>query len=250
MKSWVDRITGWGQVACIIILLIAIFDKLRSASTPDARRRLRVLAVGSGLSLGPLLIMFGVLPLFGYPFHNGLLFQIAVPFLALFPLTLAYVVVVQRAMDIGVLLRAGTKYLLAKATLTVVEISIAVLLVWRFLVPMVRQQHYETTNVILLAAIIAVLLAAFVMRDRLSGRLRRWLDRKFFREAYEAELVLSELSEHARTFAEKGPLLETVSRRISEVLHVPPGCGLATGKQRIPLTAGRRLPDRGAGASG
>ncbi|MDQ2712095.1 MAG: hypothetical protein M3Y24_07680 [Acidobacteriota bacterium] len=34
-----------------------------------------------------------------------------IPFLALFPLTLAYVLIVQRAMDIRILLRMGTKYL-------------------------------------------------------------------------------------------------------------------------------------------
>lgn len=210
MKSGMDWIAGWGQVACVMVFLIAIFDKLRSASTPDARRRLRVLAVGSALSLGPLLILFGILPHFGYSVHRGKLFEVAVPLLALFPVTLAYVLVVQRAMDIGVLLRMGTKYLLAKATLMVTEIAVAGFLLWRF-----------AANPIPVAIIVALLLAAFVMRDSLSSRLRSWLDRKFFREAYNAELVLSELSEHTRNFAEKGPLIEAVSRRISEVLHVP-----------------------------
>jgi sigma-B regulation protein RsbU (phosphoserine phosphatase) len=35
-----------------------------------------------------------------------------VPVLSLFPLTLAYVLIVQRAMDVRILLRMGTKYLL------------------------------------------------------------------------------------------------------------------------------------------
>jgi phosphoserine phosphatase RsbU/P len=221
MESWMDRITGWGQTACVVLFLAAIFDKLRSASTPDARRRLRVLAIGSGLSLGPLLILFGILPHFGYSVHHGKLFEVAVPLLALFPVTLAYVLVVERAMDIGVLLRIGTKYLLAKATLAILEIAVAAFLVLRFLVPMMQRKQFEAVNVILLAAMVALLLAAFVTRDSLSSRLRKWLDRKFFREAYNAELVLSELSEHARSFTEKGPLIETISRRISEVLHVP-----------------------------
>ena len=34
----------------------------------------------------------------------------------------------------------------------------------------------------------------FVMRNNLGQRAQRWLDRKFFREAYDSELVLSELS--------------------------------------------------------
>ncbi len=221
VKWWTDQIIGGGQAACIILFLVAIFDKLRSASTPDARRRLRVLAIGSGLSLVPLLIMFGVLPFFGYSFHRGFLFSISIPFFILFPLTLAYVLIVQRAMDLRVLVRMGTKYLLAQATLNGLLVLIAGFLVLRFIVPMIQQKQHQTTNLILVGAIIGLLLWAFAGSNSLSNRLQKWLDRKFFREAYDAEVVLSELSEHARKLTEKGPLLETVSRRISEVLHVP-----------------------------
>ncbi len=220
-KRWSDQIEGWAGAACIVIFLIAIFDKLRSASTPDARRRLRVLAIGSALSLGPMLIMFGLLPFFGYSFHHGFLFMVSIPFFVLFPLTLAYVLIVQRAMDLRVLLRMGTKYVLAQATLNVLLILIAGILVLRFFVPMIEQKQHQTVNLILVGAIIALLIWAFTGSDSLSNRLRKWLDRKFFREAYNAEVVLSELSEHTRRLPSKEQLIETVSRRISEVLHVP-----------------------------
>ncbi len=219
-RWWTDEIKGWAGLACILIFLIAIFGKLRSASTPDARRRLRVLAWGSGLSLGPLLIMFGLLPLFGYSFHYGSQFAITIPFFVLFPLTLAYVLVVQRAMDLRVLLRMGTKYVLAQATLNVLLILIAGVLVLRFIVPTLEQKQHQTVNLILIGAIAALLLWSFAGSNSLSTRLRRWLDTKFFREAYNAEIVLSDLSEQARRLPEKGLLIETVARRISEVLHV------------------------------
>jgi len=51
--------------------------------------------------------------------------------------------------------------------------------------------------------------------------LRRWIDKRFFREAYDAEHILSELASSVRTMLEVGPLLETVTKRISETLHVP-----------------------------
>ncbi|HST23919.1 MAG TPA: SpoIIE family protein phosphatase, partial [Blastocatellia bacterium] len=60
----------------------------------------------------------------------------------------------------------------------------------------------------------------FTMR-RLGERLAAWLDRRFFREAYNAEQILSELSENVRTMVETRPLIETVAERISESLHVP-----------------------------
>jgi hypothetical protein len=77
---WNGRIANWTLVVCVVVFLIALFDKLRSASTQDARRRLRVLATGSGLSLGPLLLMFGLLPYIGQDPHHGSMFEMAVPF--------------------------------------------------------------------------------------------------------------------------------------------------------------------------
>ncbi len=221
VDQWNDRLGGSLSVICIVLFLIALFDKLRSASTPDARRRLRVLAIGSGLSLVPLLIVFGLGPHFGINAHSGDWFLAVVPLVALFPLTLAYVLIVQRAMDVNILLRMGTKYLLARATLLMLELGIAAFVLIRFVLPMIQRKQHEVLDLILLAAIIAALFWAFATRDSLSYRLQRWLDRKFFREAYNSEVVLSELSGQARQLTEKQVLIDTVLRRISEVLHVP-----------------------------
>jgi hypothetical protein len=61
-------------------------------------------------------IILSVLPVFGMDPHHGKWFS-AVPFLALFPLTLAYVLIVQGAMDVRILLRIGTKFLFGMASL-------------------------------------------------------------------------------------------------------------------------------------
>ncbi len=53
-----------------------------------------------------------------------------------------------------------------------------------------------------------------------TTRLSAWIDRKFFREVYSTEQVLSELSEQAGRFTETRPLLETITRRIAGTLHV------------------------------
>lgn len=62
--------------------------------------------------------------------------------------------------------------------------------------------------------------AALTIR-RGADRLRTWIDRRFFREAYNAEQVLSELSDHVRGIVETRPLIETVATRISDTLHIP-----------------------------
>lgn len=224
-EGFADKVSGWGMVVCIVLFLTAIFDKLRSASSPDARRRLRILAVGSAISLIGMVIMHGLLPKLNYSLPEWLQLCIEIPIFILFPLTLAYVVVVQRAMDIRILLRMGTKYLLAKATLVVIQVGFVLILVFGLMIPTI-QRHSHKSALIAIALVTGAI--AFLVRRSATGRrmsiwnrLHRWVDRKFFREAYNAEIVLSELSEHARRFTERDPLIETVCRRISEVLHVP-----------------------------
>jgi phosphoserine phosphatase RsbU/P len=54
-----------------------------------------------------------------------------------------------------------------------------------------------------------------------ADRLRRWIDRRFFREAYEADKILADLAARVRTMVETGPLLETVASRVADAMHVP-----------------------------
>jgi phosphoserine phosphatase RsbU/P len=139
--DWTDLMTGWLDALCVILFLAALIDKLLTSSTPDAKRRVRVLAFGSVFSLGPLTVIFGVLPRFGIDPHHGKWFEIVVPFVAIFPITLAYVVIVQRAMDVRILLRMGTKYLLAKATIVGLEIAAGGAVVFGVLVPMMQGKN-------------------------------------------------------------------------------------------------------------
>ena len=221
VEIWNDRVSSWIEVLCVLLFLVALFDKLRSVSTADARRRLRVLAIGSGLSLGPLLIIFVVVPWFGMDPHHGKWFGFIVPIVAIFPLTLAYVLIVQRAMDVRVLLRMGTKYLLARATIMAIEVAIVGFVLLRFVVPMMDRRDHRVLTFVLLAVCIGALFQIFILRGSLSQRLQRWLDRKFFREAYNSEAVLSQLSDEVRQLTDRGALVDIVLRRVSEVLHVP-----------------------------
>ena len=220
LQRMTDRASGWLGVICIAFFLFAVVDKLRSASTADGRRRLRVLAIGSCLSLAPLVVIFSVVPLFGMDPHHGVWFISLVPMISLFPLTLAYVLIVQRAMDIRILLRMGTRYLLARATVLTLEFGVVAILILRFVVPMLQRREHPFLNFFLLVFCIGVLFQVFVSRNSVSQRLQRWLDRKFFREAYDSEVVLRELSEQVRQLTDRNELFETILLRLSEVLHV------------------------------
>ncbi|MGH9584470.1 MAG: PP2C family protein-serine/threonine phosphatase, partial [Bryobacteraceae bacterium] len=122
--------------------------------------------------------------------------------------------VVQRAMDLRILVRMGTKYALARGILWLLRAVVVALIVLLFNVP----THRALGTAARVAAIVALIV---LLRFRAFKGLSNWVDRKFFREAYNTELVLTGLSDEVRRFTEQQPLVETVTRRISDVLHVP-----------------------------
>jgi sigma-B regulation protein RsbU (phosphoserine phosphatase) len=218
-----NHVANWTIFFCITLYWFAIFAKLRTASSPDARRRMRLLCLSSVIGLGSMLVIFGLLPWFGIPDPAGipwLGFTSAVLMLT-FPLTLSYIVIVQRAMDVRILLRMGTKYALARTTMAIVQLAVSALIFILFVVPVIAGHRRDTLGLALALLTIAGLLAMFFAHGVLGSRFQNWLDRRFFREAYNAELILNELAGQARTFTDSHSLIETVAHRISEVLHVP-----------------------------
>lgn len=214
------RVLNVLNLACVGLYLIFTLDKLRSASTADARRRLRVLTMGTVLGVGSLLLVFVVLPHFGYQRDTVNGFWITLVGSVLFmhaPFTLAYVVLVQRAMDVRMILRAGTRYVMAKAFLLVLLAALIGVATWRLLFPALHAQQPGASD---LAGVLVFLGLLVVLRVGVQKRAQAWLDHKFFREAYNAEVVLNELSDEVRHFTETAPMLETVARRVAETLHV------------------------------
>ncbi|MEQ1765698.1 MAG: GAF domain-containing SpoIIE family protein phosphatase, partial [Pyrinomonadaceae bacterium] len=188
----------------------------------DSRRRLKLLVWGTAVAMLPTFLIVLYKGFYGV---QGSFFQ-AVPFwiaivalllLNLFPLTLAYVIVVQQAMDVKVVVRQGIQYGLAKGGVRILQFFL--LLVVGLAVRWSINNYgssFGTQFAIIVGGIALVPLIEFIAKP-----LREWIDRKFFRDAYNSEQILLELSEDVRMMVETRPLLETVSAKISESLHVP-----------------------------
>jgi phosphoserine phosphatase RsbU/P len=198
----------------------AIFTKAYQSLSADAARRLRLLYWGTTIAMTPALIITVVAQFKGKVLSDvfpAWLIVVVLALLALFPLTLAYVIVVQRAMDVRVVIRQGLQYAFAKNGIRVLQ-AIAASAVAIAAFSLARQTSSNRAQQI--AALATGVIAVFTIR-RIGDKLRAWTDRRFFREAYNAEQVLIELSDQVRTMVEPRPLLETVATRISETLHVP-----------------------------
>ncbi len=220
LMTQVDRVDNFIALVCVIFYLVFMTDKLLSASTEDARRRLRIVLLGTGIGLGALLITFVLLPDLGFSFTapgRGWIPYIGAALFLFAPLALAYVVLVQRAMDVSILVRQGTKYALARATLLVIQFVLAAVVTYRFLLPLLTQKQIPRDQ--LWQAIVFIVLI-LVIRLGFNKRTQNWLDKKFFREAYDSEQVLNELSDEVRKYTESAPLLQTVAKCVAETLHV------------------------------
>lgn len=224
----IDRPLTLVQFTAIGAFFASMGTRAGMEKDPDDKRRLKLLYLGANAGLTPifLLVLAGL-----FTGRNGFLsFPAWIVFPALiclvfFPLTLAYVIVVHRAFDVRVVLRQGMQYALARRGVVALQV-LATIGAGLLALSLVSDPTANRPRKIRFIAL-AVMFGFGIHRPAL--RLRSWIDRRFFREAYDAERILIDLSEQVRTIIEVGPLLRTVLDRVSESLHVPRVAALIRG---------------------
>lgn len=214
-----DQVTSRPEVILYMAYVGAFFCclgyKRGKLTNPDASRRLRLMMTGCGVSLTPLIPLVlggvGLLPMMPFWLVAGCLLM-----LVLFPLTVAYVIVVQRAMDVRMVLRSGLQYALASSTIKILRVVlIGAVVALTVHLGQVSKSPVEALVIAAAGTTSAILLS------RLARWLVRWTDRRFFREAYNAERILTELSTSVAGIRDTKRLMETVANRIADSLHVP-----------------------------
>ena len=195
--------------------------KSHLAAAPDVKRRFNLVYAGATLSMTPLFILTVI-----QIFRGGKELEQLFPewlvlgclmMLMLFPVTLAYVIVVQRAMDVRVVIRQGLQYALARRGVLVLQIILISIIITAAITLEGSPQRSKLQKII----IISLCFIAILWLRKLAVFVRAWVDRRFFRDAYNAEQILAGLSDEVRTLVETKPLLERVAQRIAESLHVP-----------------------------
>ncbi len=219
LDAHLTPINGVLFLAAVLAVPVCLIPKYLAASSTDDRRRLKLLVVGSMATLVaglPFLVVlfFGNAPPTKY---LPLWFIIVTTILfTQFPVLLAYSIVVHRVMDIRLVLRQGLQYALARNGIRAIQ-TIVTLIAGIEAGVVFSSDNY--TSIPKAAAILMAVAIAFSIR-RVAEWLLRWIDRRFFREAYDAEQLLNELGDKVRGMVEPRSLIETVITRLSETLHV------------------------------
>ena len=205
------------QIGCFFA---ALGPKMATLESADARRRVRLVMGGASFALAPPGIVAALALYTRRGFADLLpvwLLPVVVLPLLLFPLTLAYVIVVHRAMDTRMALRQGVQYALARNGARAL-LLITVAGTTAFATASVLDAERELGAKVLVVALSA---GTLVLVSRIAEPLARWVDRRFFREALDAEHLLLDVSEKIRTMLDAGPVLEIVAHAVSKSLHVP-----------------------------
>ena len=212
----------WPLTAAAFLLLPW---KARQVQGPE-HRRARVFLEVLALTFGPIILEL-VIDFFIHPYHDFfaarprlqrlLVTIVLLPALTL-PFTIPYAVLVHRVLDVRLIARQALRYLLARSMVTaLVAVPLAVLGLYAW-------THRDSKLAELfsgsraLPLIVAFLVGAAALRYRKP--LLDAVDRRFFREQFDARHILTLLVERIRSIRDSGSLAALVTREIDLALHL------------------------------
>jgi hypothetical protein len=209
------------QFLWLLPLLVLMPLKLREAG-PDDRRRFVWLMLGIAVGFAPLvvnvfLITFSPRYVQLVPPDNRLRGLIIFLALTAVPLAAAYAALVQRTLDVRLVIRAALQYVLARSFIVIVSLSPFVVLL--VMVGLNRNRSVAdllsgSTGVVLLTLTIAGLAAALGRRRLLS-----LLDARFFREQVDARATLLTVAGTVRQATSIDELRDTLTRSLETAFH-------------------------------
>ena len=219
------RIEGEGAhlILCPLVLVPALVGA-RAASLIE-RRRSRVFLAALILGIGPIaleILMEALLPEYREfvrrrdirPVYQLTLY----PLLASVPFTTAYAVLVGKVLDVRLIARRALQYALARySTLAMALVPFAALCAYLY-------RHRETTVASLFSGaqvtVLAAVTAAGVAALRYRHRVLDAVDRRFFRERYDARQLLTLLVDQVRGVPSHAALADLVAHGIDRALHL------------------------------
>jgi tRNA A-37 threonylcarbamoyl transferase component Bud32 len=199
--------------------LVALVVNYRRLEDVNERRRVRVLVAGSvvgWLGTSPLLAVFYLAPNYAPAFFASPAALVASILWLAFPLSFAYAILRHRLFDIRVMIRQGLQYAVARGAL----VSLVPVLAVVFLLDLVLHGDQPAAAILRARGWVYVGLGALALVAQ--ARQKQWLaalDRRFFRERYDAQRLLREVVEEVREAGSFERVAPRVVARMEVALH-------------------------------
>lgn len=217
-KAWAVLI----QVT-VVLLISIIIRNYKTVIDLDQRRRIKWVAYASIIGLVPLLITHSITVLLSPATHKYIISTYSYFLFARFgelcitilPLSFVYVIIKHQVFDINVVVRRGLQYLLARNFLRLVlalEI-LGVIAIILFNPNLTIRELFSPKSTYLY--IIGTTIVSFIYHSQITS----WLDKIFFRKAYNTEKILVNLIEEIKKLSSISEISQIITSTLEEVLH-------------------------------
>ena len=206
-------------IAMFVTGLLSLILNTVKAQTKDDRRKMRILLSGSLIGLIPLLVFLTYVGVSNATIVSLWPIAVVAVTMAVFPLSFIYVIMKHRVLGIRLILRRGLQYAFVSHVFLVVEGILIFLAIYVGLGTVKLSSQTPNTGLLAVGAALMAIVLVILLR-RVNQRLMPALDRRFFREAYNAQHVLTDLSRAVRRLAgEPEKLFDLVTDKISDSLY-------------------------------
>lgn len=225
--AWEQGIGKLGGAATAITMLyifagvLTLLANYRHASR-QSRRKMRVVVAGSVTGFLPSVLMLGIYFYGPGKFNPSLLRWLsAASILAfiLFPLSFAYAIVRHQVIPVRLIVRRGVRHVFisqGSVVLEVVAVSLTLIFFLRFVINTFRPSNPLVVGVV--AGVFSVIV--WNLTEALHRRvIAPMIDRRFFRRAYNAQQVLSDLGQALRVMADVREMTTIVCTKMQDALQ-------------------------------
>jgi len=150
------------------------------------------------------------------------------------PIAVGYAVLKHRVFDIQIVIRRGLKYLFAKQVLRLILALPLAGLVWAIIV----KRDLRLTAILTSNPLLLLLVAGAGLSLKFRRQLTRWMDRRFFREAFNQEQILLNLIEKIKELDSMPELSRLVSKEVEAAMHPERVYVFYRGEEKRDLTLG------------
>ena len=230
--SWVLLVFGVQSLVYLGAVLVALPVSYLKLETVTDRRRFRVLVFGALVAMVfylPRVIgtaLINLSPWFYEFYDSPYVYMVCTLGMLIFPMAFAYAILKQRLFDLRVIIRRGVQYALARRVLLAIPL-VAIGLLFGTVLAQGRQPLFSVLKTHAWSYVAIIALAALASTQR-----QKWLsalDRRFFRDKYDAQQLFREIVDDIRRAENVEEVAQQVVGRVAEALHTQ-GCGLLVRK--------------------
>ncbi len=239
-----EAVGGVGLVlgyAALALGFAALLGNAWRPTTPDARRKIHVVAWGAAVGILPAVALAVVQDL-GWRMPEWVS-GVALLLLFAFPLSFAYAVVRHRVLELPVLLKRSARYVLVRRGFGVLLVVLALAANALFALSFTRLFRVDATFATSAGVGFGLALASVAAPG--VRRATRRIDRAFFREAYDARVVLEELAGRIRAVESREEVGRLLEEQVARALRpssvrawiAGPDGSLRAGGDTLPVAA-------------